>query len=160
MWAGSNYDETYMIALFLIVPVTFPLIQNIGIEIQRAKNMHQFRSWVYMFIAIINVIITVPLAKMYAGLGAAIGTAISLIFGNIFIMNWYYHKKIGLDMIYFWKQIFSFIPSLILPIVLGNLMRLYVDLYNIKAFLLCGVIFVVIFLVSIWFLGMNQYEKI
>ena len=159
MWAGTNYSGTYPILLVLIIPVTIPLIQNLGIEVQKAKNMHQFRSLVYLFIAIGNVFISIPLAKNYGGLGAATGTAISLLIGNVMIMNWYYHKKIGLDMVYFWKQIISFMPSLILPIVLGSLMNLYVDLYNIKAFLLCGFIYVLVFLISMWFLGMNQYEK-
>lgn len=38
MWAGTNYSEAYPITLLLIVPVTIPLIQNLGIEIQRAKT--------------------------------------------------------------------------------------------------------------------------
>ena len=33
-WAGKEYENTYSIALFLLVPLTFVLIQNIGIEIQ------------------------------------------------------------------------------------------------------------------------------
>ena len=37
MWAGNDYSGTYPIALLLIIPVTIPLIQNIGIEIQKAK---------------------------------------------------------------------------------------------------------------------------
>ena len=43
-WAGNGYDEAYYVALLLIIPITVPLIQNVGIEIQRAKNKHQFRS--------------------------------------------------------------------------------------------------------------------
>ena len=159
MWAGPNYDDSYMIALILILPVTIPLIQNVGIEIQKAKNMHQFRSWLYFFIAIANVAISIPLAKKYGGIGAAIGTALSLIIGNIFIMNWYYHRKVGLDMKYFWKQIISFIPSFIPPLIIGILINLCIDLYKIKMFLLGGFIYVIVYIVSMWFLGMNQYEK-
>lgn len=44
VWAGNDYNNAYYVALLLIVPVTVPLIQNLGIEIQRAKNMHKFRS--------------------------------------------------------------------------------------------------------------------
>lgn len=40
VWAGDGYDVSYAVTLLLIVPVTVPLIQNLGIEIQRAKNMH------------------------------------------------------------------------------------------------------------------------
>jgi O-antigen/teichoic acid export membrane protein len=159
MWAGKNYNGSYPIVLLLALPVTIPLIQNIGIEIQRAKNMHKFRSWVYFFIALTNICITIPLARSYGGVGAAMGTALSLIIGNGFIMNWYYHARIGLDMKFFWVQILKFIPSLLLPVLVGILMLSYIDLYKIQTFILSGIVYVIVFSVSVWFLGMNQYEK-
>lgn len=159
LWAGKNYDGSYPIALLLILPVTIPLIQNIGIEIQRAKNMHQFRSWVYLFIAIGNVIISIPLTMRFGGIGAAIGTAVSLIIGNGFLMNWYNHSKVGLDMIFFWNEIISFAPSLILPLISGIVLNRIFDLYSIPTFLFSGLIYVSIFGLSIWKFGMNEYEK-
>lgn len=159
MWAGKNYDDSYPIVLLLIIPVTIPLIQNIGIEIQRAKNMHKFRSWVYFFIALGNLGLTIPLAKRYGGIGAAIGTASTLIIGNGFIMNWYNHVKVGLDMKFFWKQILRFVPALIAPVLAGILINSIFNLYNIFYFLGFGIIYVIIFCGSIWFVGMNQYEK-
>jgi O-antigen/teichoic acid export membrane protein len=159
MWAGINYNDSYAIALILIIPVTIPLIQNIGIEIQRAKNMHKFRSRVYFFIALANLGLTIPLVKTYGGIGAAIGTSISLTIGNIIIMNLYYHFKVGLDMNFFWKQIFSFTPALIVPIIIGGLICYFFNLYNLFNFLGFGIIYVAVFSASMWFLGMNQYEK-
>lgn len=159
MWAGKNYVEAYPIALLLIVPVTIPLIQNLGIEIQKAKNMHQFRSWLYFFIAIGNLFVSIPLARVYGGVGAAAGTAASLLIGNGLIMNWYYHNKVGLDMRYFWKEISKFAKALLLPIAVGIVMYLFIDLYRIIAFLLCGSIYVTVFFISMWLFGMNQYEK-
>src|SRR5699024_1725394 len=70
IWAGENYYGAYPIALILLATITIPLIQNVGIEIQRAKNMHQFRSWVYLFMAVGNFIITIPLIKQFGGFGA------------------------------------------------------------------------------------------
>lgn len=159
MWAGKEYDGAYPILLLLIIPVTIPLIQNIGIEIQRAKNMHQFRSWVYFFIALGNLGLTIPLAKAYGGVGAAIGTAVSLIIGNGFLMNWYNHVKVGLNMKFFWKQILNFIPALIAPIIFGILIKNFFILNNFFNFLGLGIIYVIIFCVSMWLFGMNQYEK-
>lgn len=159
MWAGNNYSDSYLIALILIIPVTIPLIQNIGIEIQRAKNMHQFRSWIYFFIALINLVISIPLSRMFGGIGAAIGTAIALLVGNGLIMNWYNHFKVGLDMKYFWKQILSFTPALIFPLLFGILINIFIDLYSIVNFLGFGIIYVLVFCISMWFVGMNQYEK-
>ncbi|HFI0330221.1 TPA: lipopolysaccharide biosynthesis protein [Streptococcus suis] len=158
-WAGKSYDGSYPIVLLLIIPVTIPMIQNIGIEIQRAKNMHQFRSWAYFFMALGNLALTLPLAKMYGGVGAAVGTASALIIGNGLIMNWYNHVKVGLDMKMFWKQILNFVPALIVPITAGVLINYFFNLYNLFNFMGFGVVYVVIFCISMWFLGMNQYEK-
>ena len=159
MWAGGNYNGSYPIVLLLIIPVTIPLIQNIGIEIQRAKNMHKFRSWVYFFIALGNLGLTIPLAKAYGGVGAAIGTGIALLIGNGLIMNWYYHARVGLDIKFFWKEILSFIPALMPTILAGILMVRYLSLDSILQFIGLGIIYIIIFCVSMWFIGMNQYEK-
>lgn len=158
-WAGNSYGDSYAIMLCLVIPITVPLIQNLGIEIQRAKNMHKFRSWLYLFIAVANVIISIPLAKKYGGLGAAAGTSISLIIGNGLIMNWYYHSRIGLNVLFFWKEIFKFLPSLIIPVILGIIINLCVDLYNIRLFLIYSLIYGSVFCLSMWFWGMNIYEK-
>jgi O-antigen/teichoic acid export membrane protein len=160
MWAGNSYDGAYGILLLLIIPGTVSsTIQNIGIEIQRAKNLHQFRSWTYIIIAIVNIAITIPLAKLYGGIGAATGTAIAIIIGNGLAMNWYYHAKVGIDIVYFWKQILGFVPALIPSILAGIVFNLLFELNGIINFLCFGLIYVMVFGISMWFLGMNQYEK-
>lgn len=159
LWAGKDYYESYIIALILMIPITIPLIQNIGIEIQRAKNMHQFRSWIYLFMALGNLIISIPLSLRFGGVGAAFGTALSMIIGNGLAMNWYNHTKIGLNMGYFWKQILKFVPALIIPIIYGITINLFVNLYTFFNFLIYGMIYVGLFLASMWFFGMNDYER-
>lgn len=158
-WAGPKYDGAYPIVLLLIIPATIPLIQNIGVEIQRAKNLHQFRSWVYFFIALGNLLLTIPLAKAYGGVGAALGTALSLLIGNGVLMNWYNHTKVGLDMRYFWREILKFFPAFIIPGVLGILVNLFLNTRQLWTFLLSGLIYVFIFCLSMWRWGMNAYEK-
>lgn len=159
LWAGKEYGETYRISLLLILPVTVPLIQNIGMEIQRAKNLHKYRSIVYFIIAILNIIVSIPLAKLYGGTGAAIGTAASLLLGNGLIMNIMYHRLIGLDIIYFWKQILKFVPALIIPSVCGVLIMRYIHYNGIILFAVTIMIYIIIYCISMWFLGMNVYEK-
>lgn len=159
MWAGENYSDSYYIVLLLIIPVSIPLIQNLGIEIQKAKNMHQFRSITYFFIALVNVLISIPLAKAFEGIGAALGTAFSLIIGNIVIMNLYYHKKVGLNMKNFWSGISGFIPSLVPPLILGTIIVGLIDLSNTRLFILSIIIYTMVFLLCTWKLGMNRYEK-
>ena len=97
LWAGKGYEEAYFVAILLIMPVTIPLIQNIGIEIQRAKDKHKARSIVYLVIAVANVMISVPLIHFMGSIGAALGTTLSLLVGNGLFMNWYYQHRIGID---------------------------------------------------------------
>lgn len=159
MWAGQDYIDAYPIALVLTITGTISLIQNIGIEIQRAKNMHQFRSWIYLVIALLNIAISIPLAKNYGGFGAAIGTGIAIVIGNGVIMNWYYHTKVGIDINYFWRQILEFVPSLILPCIMGILFNFFYDLNILSNFVIFGFFYVLVFGISFWILGLNRCEK-
>ena len=160
IWGGSNeYAESYYVALLLIVPVIVPLIQNIGIEIQRAKNMHKARSVVYSCIAIANIIISIPLIRWLGPRGAAWGTAISLVCGNIIFMNWYYAKRIGLEIGAFWRSIFSIFPALIMPCILGVVMMQFFPPSRFRFLLLEIIIYTAVFSISMWKFGMNEYER-
>ena len=158
-WGGEGYADSYYIALWLILPVTVPLIQNLGIEIQRAKNKHQARSIVYLCISVANVLISIPLIKMFGTVGAAMGTGISLIIGNIIFMNWYYQKYIGLDMFYFWKKISKFLSGLIIPCIVGILIMGFVSINNLLTLGLWIVLYVAVYCLSMYFWGMNEEEK-
>lgn len=159
VWAGISYSQSYMVTILLILPVTVPLIQNLGTEIQRAKNMHKTRSIVYFFVAIANVFISIPLIKMFGPIGAALGTAISLVAGNILFMNWYYHNRIGLNMTYFWKQITDFIPALIVPCLVGTTIMKFANITGLIKLGVFAIIYTMVYCISMYFLGMNTEEK-
>lgn len=159
MWAGEEYSASYAVALLLIVPVTIPLVQNLGIEIQRAKNMHKARSVVYLFIAIANVFISIPLIKVLGPAGAALGTAISLIVGNVIFMNWYYHARIGMNMFYFWKEIAKFIPAVIAPCMVGIVIMKFGNISGLIKLGAFAILYTVVYGISMYFLGMNTEEK-
>lgn len=158
-YAGTGYEKAYEVALILCAPVTIPLIQNVGIEIQRAKNKHKFRSIMYVIMAFINLGISIPLCKYFGIIGCAIGTAIGIILANGIIMNIYYHKKLGLNMIKFWKNILKILPSEIIPVLFGIFILKVVKVDTLIEFLAFGVLYILIFSVSVWFLGMNDSER-
>ncbi len=158
-YAGAGYKEAYSVVLILCAPVTIPLIQNVGIEIQRAKNKHKFRSVIYVIMAFFNLGISIPLCKRFGIIGCAIGTAIGITLANIIIMNIYYHKKLGLNMISFWKNIFQILPSEIIPVLFGIIILKVVKIDTLPKFLIFGALYVLGFFASVWFFGMNNFEK-
>lgn len=159
MWAGAGYEGSFAVMVLLILPVTVPLIQNIGIEIQRAKNKHQVRSVVYFFVALANVAISIPLAKRFGPVGAALGTNITMVAGNIIFMNWYYDNGIGLNIPYFWRSIGSLAKGLILPVILGFIILYFVPMSNLLILIIWVAIYTGIYCGSMWMFGMNDYEK-
>lgn len=158
-WAGKSYEKSYIIIIILILTTTIPLIQHIGMQIYRAKNLHKFPAFCYIVIAIINVIISIPLIKLYGAVGASIGTAISYVIGNGIIINIYYFKIVKINVILFWKNILEFFPGIAIISILGVLINKYFDLYNIYNFFILGVIYVIVFVFLMWKFGMNSYEK-
>lgn len=158
-WAGDGYGDSYYVALLLVIPSSIALIQNLGIEIQRALNKHRFRSLVYLGMALLNLILTVFLVQRYGAVGAAVGTAISLIVANGLIMNIYYYKACCINIPLFWKNILRLSCGLVIPIVFGIVLVKILDLSNIGFLLLGIVLYTGVYAVSMWFLGINGYEK-
>lgn len=159
IWAGVGYEKSYIIALILILPVSIPLVQNLGISILQAKNMFKFRAIAAFCMTFVNIAISIPLAKIYGGIGAAIGTAISLVVLNIFIMNFYYHLKVGLNMVKFWKSIIQILIYFIPPCILAVVLVRYLKFDSaILEMVLGGVIYSISFLFMAKF-AMNSYEK-
>ena len=158
-WVGNAYIDAYYVALLLVLPATIPLIQNIGIEIQRSLNRHQFRSLVYLFMAAVNITISVILSQKLGAIGSAIGTACSLIVANGIIMNIYYHKKCEINIIFFWKEILGMLKGIVLPIALGIGLQYVLNTYSLLGFLVGVLCYTAIYCASMWLFAMNGYEK-
>jgi O-antigen/teichoic acid export membrane protein len=158
LWVGEALSGAYMMTLVIMIPLTIPLIQNLGILILQAKNKHAFRSIVYMIIAVTNVAISIPLAKRYGGLGCAITTSACLFIGNGIIMNIYY-QRIGIRIIQFFKEI----AKLSIPIFLSGVGGYF--LVNVfpsdswMSFVIGVLIYSSLYILLLWLLGLNNYEK-
>ena len=159
IFAGEGYENAHTAALFLILPALIPWIQNIGIEMQRALNKHQFRSIIYLIMAIGNVLISIPLAKNFGAVGAAMGTALSLLIGNGLIMNVFYHKALSIDMKYFWKEIIKALKGMIIPIIAAIYIMRCVPFKNLTVFLTSIIAFIVIYCASVIAFSCNKEEK-
>jgi len=158
-WAGEGYDNSYFVALILMAPAIIPLIQNVGIEIQRAKNKHQIRSIVYLIIAIINVFISIYFATLWGEIGCAIGTAIALLLGPVIFMNIYYQVKLNIDIVRFWKEILKTLPGFLIPVSCGVVLMIFYSFHSLLDFSLLILAYCVVYSISIYFFSFNKIEK-
>lgn len=159
IWAGIGFEESYYVSLLLIIPMCVPLIQNLGLSIMQAMNKYRFKSISTAIMAIINVVISIFLSKKWGAVGAALGTCLSLVVCNIFIINVYYYKRLKLDIIRFWKDIFNQSIPFLIPIIFSMVLMHFTNLDGIIGVLTYGGIYTFIYCVVAYFLSMNSYEK-
>ena len=159
IWVGPGFEESYYVALLLIIPVCVPLIQNLGLSIMQAMNKFKFKSISTAIMSLINIVISIFLAKKWGATGAALGTSVSLIICNIILINIYYHKVIKLDIINFWKSIVHQSIQLLIPIVIILILMYFIKLNSTIGTIIYGIIYLIMYSLTAYFLSMNKFEK-
>ena len=159
LWVGPGYKESYYVALLCMLPSTVPLIQNVGIEIQRAENRHHYRSIIYGIIAIFNVAVSIYLCQIWGAAGAALGTGAASVLGHGIIMNVFYHKKVNIDMMVFWKNILRQAAGMIPAFLVGFAVTRWIPIESWLALMGCVLIYTAAYVASITTLSLNEEEK-
>ena len=158
-YAGKGFEESYWIAILMMIPNMVPLAQSVCLSIVVAQNKHQFRSIVYLIIAIMNVIGTWFLMQIMGVVGAALMTGIALVIGQGFAMNWFYKVKSGIEINRFWIEVGkTYIIPIIMCIVFCIISR-YINFYNLKLFFIGIIIYTFIYILLLWKFVLNKYEK-
>lgn len=159
LWAGSGYEDAYVISMIFFVPFTVDLIQNIGLVILQARNQVKFRSILSFLAALGSFGIQIPLAKRYGGIGCAIGIAVGLVVAQVIVMNVYYKLRQKIDIFMFWLNIFrmSIIPALITFIAYWILQCVVIDSW--KNWVVCVVVYLTVYLPMFFLFSMNSFER-
>ena len=159
-WAGLGFMDAYWLVLVMTLPLAVPLVQNTGIEIQRAKNRHRARSLVMFVMAVFNVIFTIITSPSMGYWAPAIAYATSILLGNGVFMNWYYQRRIGLDMKLFWRTCLPIVAVGVAALVVCFAGTLIVPVSGWVAFFIWGVAYTMIFMVLAWLFVMTDDEKV
>ena len=159
-WVGDGFDLVYWITLFIIVPFTIDLIQNVGLAIMQARNVYHVRAAVYVFVGILNVVLAYYWIDMYGIAGGAVATGLSMLLGNGIIMNVYYQRYMNLSIVHFWKQIARLSVVMILLTVLGQYVISHIDLSSsIYILVISMLLYSFIYFCVQWISNFNSYEK-
>ena len=159
LWVGESFLPAYYYTLLFMGALIIPLIQNTGILILQAKNKHAFRAIVYLIIAIVSVIVSIPLAKKYGAIGCAITTSVCLFIGTGLIINIYYNH-LGIAIKNFWKEILKIFIPMIIPVIsfifIINYFSIQSNVLNLSWQI---IVFIIFYGLVIWKFDFNNYEK-
>ena len=159
LWTGENTLVAWFVALIMMIPTAIPLIQQICLSILTAKDKRIFRSLILIGCTGLNFGISIVLIPYLGIFGVAIGTALSLIIGNIIIMNIYYKKKIKIEIGRMFCEIMKgILPCFIITTIVCSLLLL-IPLQGYVWLFTEAIIFCIVFAVLLYFFGLKSYEK-
>lgn len=157
-WVGSVYREAYYVALLILGSEIIPLIENVGIEIRRAKNKQKVPTYVAIVRAVFNLAISIPLCSRFGPTGCALGTAISMVSGSVFL-NFYYSRALKLNIRLYWKNILCISKGMVLPCVFGILLNVFVSISGYGQILLYALIYIAVYISSVYLFSFSRQEK-
>lgn len=161
IWVGEEFLVVYIPTIILLIPATIPLIQNVCIAILDAKLKRMVRSLILISMSIINIILTIILVQKYGIIGAAISTALSILIAEIIIMNIYYHKFIGINIVVMFKEIFKgSLKVLVLHLIIFYSVNSLIDNDNNIFILILLILFTGSYVFSLYKFSFNKYEKV
>ena len=160
IWNKPDFAESYLCAVFLIIPSFFYLPLEIANTTIIVENKVKLQAIVYIVIGVLNVGLSFILSKYWGALGSCISIFVAYTVRTILLLT-IHQKVLHLDMKTFFKNTFLKItPFLLLMMGIG----LGLEYFNPMAsgflrFAVNGVVFVGIFGLLLYKFVINEYEK-
>ena len=159
LWSGIDSNIPYYTALLLISPLVVTSIQSIGIEIQRAKNLHRSRSIAMLVTAVLSVAFTAIASPVLGYWAPAIAYFVGELLCKDVFMNWYYQQRVGLDMRFFWKRCLPVIFAAVVATAIctaGSFVFLIAGWF---AFFVWGIVYTTLFAALVWFIALDSRAR-
>lgn len=160
LWVGEDFVRAYSMAVIVMIPFTVDIIQNLGLTILQVMNKYSFRAKMYFVAAVLNIASTAVMAYLWEGYGAAVSTGISMFVTSGIILNVYYIKEIGLDILAFWKNILEVFIKLLPVFVLGYVVNSIILVpHSAISFVIKLLVYVLAYVIAAYLFAMDQYER-
>ncbi|WP_341214646.1 oligosaccharide flippase family protein [uncultured Wocania sp.] len=159
LWVGETYFDSWVIALIIMFAYTIPLTQSFGILILEASNRVSFKAVMFLIFFVIGTIIGGFLSKKFGAIGMISGIVLGwFIVQNI--MNYYYHKVLGINILRFFKELFNK-TLLIFVLILGiGYLISYLPGDSWLNFFLKAIMYSVVYFALMYYKGSIEFEKL
>ena len=164
LWIGAKLTDEQIIFCWIIMLIILPfnmipLIQTVCISILNAYDKRMDRSLILTGMCVVNILASILFVNTFGPIGCPLGTALSYLIGYAFILNIYYNKKLKLDVVRMFKEIFRRTWLCLLVTTLITLLLLFIS-YNSLFFIILTIVFFVFSLCFFMYkYGFNGEEK-
>ena len=136
------------------------LTESIGTQILWAMNQHKEQAILKGIIVLLNIFLTIVLIKWQPLMGATIGTFISLILGDVVVMNIIFRKKLKMNLCYYYCGLAKgIVPCVVIATAFGFAVRYFLKSGGWISLLIEVAIICLVYAICILMFGMNAYEK-
>ena len=160
LWVGPDYDKSYYCVALVLFPCMFHLTKTIAEELLLATNNVKYRAITYACGSILSVLSIVLLSPYLGALAAAIGVFLSFVVAHNLLLDIFYEKKAGVNMLRFYKECHCRIfHVLLLCLVVAWGLQFFISSVTWMLLFLKGAIWAVCSILILWFLAFNREEK-
>lgn len=159
LWAGPGYEDSFWVAIIILVPQILILSQGIGTQILWAMNQHRLQSYLKLAVAVANIGLSIIMIRWNPLLGATLATAVTLVAGDICVMNIVYRKCIKISIGRYYAGILKGVwCSLAAAGIAGIAVKMILP-QNILGFISGCAIMTLVYIMAELKFGMSEYEK-
>ncbi|MCD7771868.1 MAG: oligosaccharide flippase family protein [Oscillospiraceae bacterium] len=165
IWIGNSYSDEeinlcYLVGLLVMASATVQLFQNTTTCVLKAKNMMRGRVMIIGISTVVNFILTVFLTQKYGMVGAAIGTAVSMVGGYTIAVNIYYKIRIGINTgLYFRETLRGLWLAVLIAFTLGILTNVVFESESLIIYIIKAIIYIVLYAGLLYLIGFTKSEK-
>lgn len=160
IWMGEKFKSSYNVVVLLILPGFITLTQSIASTLIYVENKVRFTALMQISCSLTSVLISYLFIPKMGAMGAAIGIFTGLVIFQVIGMNIIYQKVLKINILRFFKDSFlKMVPALLCSLLIGFLINFFIKTNNFFVFGLKVLVLSVIYLVIMWFLALNKYEK-
>lgn len=159
-WLGPNFEKSYLIAVFLMLPGLITVPQEIASTALIASNQVRFNALSKIIVAVISITLSYVLSLKYGATGAGMAIFVGNMIGSALVLNIIYARVLKINVWKFFKDCqlkmsFPFILVVLVGVVLNYLI---IDVSWINTFIKISVL-IVVYSFSAYFTALNIYEK-
>ncbi|MAN58577.1 MAG: hypothetical protein CMC08_01925 [Flavobacteriaceae bacterium] len=157
LWIGENYIDSYYIAATIMFIYILPIAQGYAHSLLEAKKLLRFKTISFLIATIIGLSLGGILSYYYGVLGMITGIAIPMFLLQWVVMNFFYYKRLNLNILLFFKNTFGiwFVSGIVMFFAL-----MWFEHRNISwvSFIIKCAIYSILFIVGMLII-MNSSEK-
>jgi O-antigen/teichoic acid export membrane protein len=159
-WVGSGFADSYIILVILCVPMIIELTQSSSVQLLYGISKHHYYALVNISEAVVNLLLSLILAKLYGIYGVALGTAIGMAIFRSLILPRIVCREIGLPLRdYYLRVLIAPALKIAAPLVAFNYLARSFITPDYPRIVLIGALQVAVFVPIVYLLVLGREER-